>query len=299
MIKQVQRTAGCIRAALMGVAVGGGVLLSPPGRLDAAPPKGKPAAKPAAAPAAAAVDVNDLSLRVHAMEAIYELDLSDAQLAAVRAAAAGTAQVGKRTAAKATPKLTEVLRGLQDALAKQDAEKVQDLRPQADEALADDAVDLDDDVAVTDAARAKAPGVVKVLKASQVAAYLAEHADEVADPVELLVDTLADVREPDAEAPDDEMQTTADEVGKLVAGADVARGRQVADQSLAWLKANKALTAEQYTARREAAEAGARKIVGDVPPMQVLANWLDGEVAELLSNPQLVAAIDAMAAGRK
>jgi hypothetical protein len=32
--------------------------------------------------------------------------------------------------------------------------------------------------------------------------------------------------------------------------------------------------------------------------MQVLAHWLEGELAELLSNPQFPAAVDAMLAAR-
>lgn len=285
-----------IRAVVLAAAVGLAASALGPGYASAAPAKGKP---PAKAPAAAAVDVNDLSLRVQAMESIYEFDLSDAQLSALRAAATGAAQAKQRTAAKSTPKLVEILQGLQAALAKQDAEKVQDLRPQVDEAQTDEAVELDDDVVATDAARAKAPGIAKQLKASQIAAYLAEHADEVADPVEQLMDALNDVRDPDAEGADEEMQATAEEVGQLVAGSDAAKSKRVTEQALAWLKANKGLTDDQFASRHDALEASAKKLVGDVSPIQVLSNWLDGEIAELLSNPQLPAAIDAMVAGRK
>ena len=51
------------------------------------------------------------------------------------------------------------------------------------EDLTDDTVELDDRVHPTDPARAKAAGALQKIKASQVAAYLSEHADEVADAV--------------------------------------------------------------------------------------------------------------------
>lgn len=278
------------------------------GVASAAKPEKRPA-EPAAPPAAPATlpaaatpaDLNDLSLRVAALATLYELDLSPDQIKAVRdAAAAGAADRQPRAAAKGTPALAQALTDLHAALLKgDDADRVIDLREKVAELQDDEGVDLDDDVRPTDAARGKAAGVVRRLKASQLAAYLAEHADEVGDPVELMVDTLAQVRDAGPEDdPDGDIRQTADEVGGLVAGLDAAKAKQVAEQVAGWLKAGRELKDAEYAARSAALEESAKRIVGDVPPTTVLAHWVENEVAGLLSNPQLPAAADAMLAAR-
>jgi hypothetical protein len=264
------------------------------------PARPKPPEPPPAAPAVAApADLNELSLRLIAMETLYELDLSPAQLAALRTGAAACGQVKTRAAAKGTPKLAAAMKDLYAAMAGQDHEKVGQLREQVADLSDDEAVDLDDEVTTTDAARGRAPQVLKLLKAGQVAAYLADHADELADPAELLIDALAEIREPDADDPDGEIHDTAEMVGILVAGMDAAKAKAVSDEATAWLKAGKELAADAYAARHEALVQSAHKIAGDVPPMVVLTHWMENELAELLSNPQLTGAIDALAAGKK
>jgi polyhydroxyalkanoate synthesis regulator phasin len=243
--------------------------------------------------------MNDLSLRIAALETIYELDLSSAQLTALRADAKGAADPRQRTAAKSTPKLAAAMKDLDAALAAQDSERITELRDQVSDLENDEAVELDKDVKATDAARAHAPAVLKMLKAGQLAAYLAEHADEVADPAEMLTDTLAEIRDPDVEDPDTEILQTAEEVGRLVAGLDAAKARQVTEQATAWLKAGRQLKDDEYAARQTALAEAARKIAGDLPPMTVLTHWMENELAELLANPQLTGAIDAVLAAKK
>jgi hypothetical protein len=270
-------------------------------QVQAAPAKGKPKPPPPApVPAVAApADLNDLSLRVVAMETIYELDLSPAQLSALRVAGGACVEKRGRAPAKGTPKLTAALKNLYAALATDEHDKIADLREQVADLADEDGVDLDDVVTATDAARTRAPEILKLLKAGQIAAYLADHADEIADPAEVLMDALSEIREPDTDDPDGTIQETAEEVGRLVAGADAAKAKQVADQAAAWLKAGKALPADAYAARHDALAASAGKIIGDVPAMVVLTHWLEGELADLLANPQLTGAIDATIAGKK
>ncbi|HEY7119043.1 MAG TPA: hypothetical protein VH475_20805 [Tepidisphaeraceae bacterium] len=251
-----------------------------------------------AGPAPAPANLNDLSLRVAALQAIYEFDLSPEQLRAMRGATNGAADTRQRTAAKGTPKLTTALKDLHEALLKQDGEKIAELRDQIDELQDDDNVDIDDAIHATDTAKVKAPDVLKRLKASQIAAYLSEHADEVGDPVEQMMDALAEIRDPDADDPDGEMQDTADDVGRLVGGLDAVKVKQVTNQVLAWFKAAKALKDDEFARRMPTLEEGAKRIVGDVAPMQVLAHWLENELAELLANPQMPGAIDAAIAAR-
>jgi hypothetical protein len=111
--------------------------------------------------------------------------------------------------------------------------------------------------------------------------------------------TLIEITAPDAEDVDTEIADTAEQVSRLVAGSDSAKAKQVAEQIGAWLKVAKSVPPEDLAAKRDAFEATAKKIVGDLSPLQVLSNWLEGEMAELLSNPQLPSAIDTTLAGRK
>jgi hypothetical protein len=52
------------------------------------------------------------------------------------------------------------------------------------------------------------------------------------------------------------------------------------------------LTDVQFATQRQNMENAAKKIVGDIPPMQVLGNWMQDQIAILLSNPQLPSAAE-------
>src|SRR2546429_45066 len=124
-----------------------------------------------------------------------------------------------------------------------------------------------DDNDVTDAARAKTPEFLKHLKASQIAAYLAVHAEEVADPAEQMIDSLNDLRSGESDDPDGDAQDSADDIAHLVAGLDSARAEEVSAKVLEWFKANRDLKDEQFEAKKAALEESAKRIVGDIPAM--------------------------------
>jgi hypothetical protein len=107
---------------------------------------------------------------------------------------------------------------------------------------------------------------------------------------------LAEAREEDPG--DAALQEMANDVGRLVAGADNAKVKQVATQVMNWIKSARDLKPEEFAARQAGLEESARRIVGDVAPMQVLAHWLEGQLAELLANPQFSAAVEETLAAR-
>jgi hypothetical protein len=245
-------------------------------------------------------DVNEYSLRVTAMEVLYELDLSVEQLQLVRDAGAGSADDRHRNAPAATPKMVEALKALEQGLLKQeDREQIAKLKDAVAESHDDDAVHLDDEVRPTDAARVKAVDLLRHLKASQLAAYLADHADEVADPAERMMDALVDIRDPDATEVDALVQETASEVGRLASGLDGAKGKEIAEGVVDWLRANKRLSDQEFSSRHAELEDSARKVVGDLSPVEVLSHFLENEIAMLISNPELPQAVDATVAARK
>jgi hypothetical protein len=298
------------------------------GQAFAAKPKPKPAPKPEPAKESPATDtpgpalpddLNLASLRVKALDLLYELDLSNEQLKDLRVAASGTGSTQHRAAAKGSEKLATKLREFQGAvLEKKEGSQIDTMR----NAIADlaDSVQLDDGVQITAAARAKSANVVKQLRASQIAAFLAAHADEVGDPVEMMIGATEQLRESRANAPaatDDAakaatgdksadkssdaasetaglVQETSADVGELIAGLDEAKAKSLATDVAKWINANSSLKDDEFAAKRKALEEDARRVVGNIHPMRVLNNWLEQQMASLLSNPQLPGAIDAI-----
>ncbi len=160
------------------------------------PPKEAPneAAKPTPTSTPAPrlpTDLNQASMRVKALDELYELDLSVDQLKKLRALAAGAASTKVGAPPKGTDKLVSTLQDFQLALLQRtDDKQIDELRNKVATLTSDDDVALDDSVEITTAARGKAADVLKQLTASQIAAFLAAHADEVGDPGEMMVGAI-------------------------------------------------------------------------------------------------------------
>ena len=93
---------------------------------------------------------------------------------------------------KGTDNLVSTLQEFQLALLQRtDDKQIDELRNKVATLTSDDdVVALDDSVEITTAARGKAADVLKQLTASQIAAFLAAHADEVGDPGEMMVGAI-------------------------------------------------------------------------------------------------------------
>jgi hypothetical protein len=285
------------------------------------PPKEAPkeAAKPTPTSTPAPrlpTDLNQASMRVKALDELYELDLSVDQLKKLRAMAAGAASTKVGAPPKGTDKLVSTLQEFQLALLQRtDDKQIDELRNKVATLTSDDDVALDDSVEITTAARGKAADVLKQLTASQIAAFLAAHADEVGDPGEMMVGAInqmlalragaeGDAAAGKSDAPDsaqdnaneaaDLVRDTSTEVGELVAGLDEARAKSVTDDVAKWLNTHNSMKDEDFVAKRKTLAESARAVVGNIHPMRVLDNWLEHRMATVLSNPQLPAAIDAI-----
>jgi hypothetical protein len=122
---------------------------------------------------------------------------------------------------------------------------------------------------------------------------LASHADEIPEPVECLLEALGKVRDVDPKEWKHLRETISEEVGRGVAGLDVEKASQVGDKVIQLLIHSRALKAEEFKSERPELEKAARAIVGNLSPLDVLRHALVQDLAELLSNPRLVAAVDA------
>ena len=89
---------------------------------------------------------------------------------------------------------------------------------------------------------------------------------------------------------DSTIHETALTVGYLVAGTDDAKAHAITQQVTQWLHDSDKLSDAQFATQRPAMENTAKKIVGDIPPMEVLNNWMRDQIATLLSKPQLPSA---------
>jgi hypothetical protein len=271
----------------------------------AAKPKPKPKEQPPV-PGQPAItdlpaDLNLASMRVHAIDVMYEFDLSPEQLKILRDATGGTASDRKLTPAVGNDKLTAAFADFNKALLlRQDDQEIAKLRNQLTELATADEVKLDDEVEPTKSARAKAADVFKHFTIGQIAAFLAAHADQISDPVERMVLVLTELHDAgNATEADTQIQETSNEIGRLVGGSDENKCTAVTAAVNEWFKAKRELTDEQIITNHATLEASAKKVVGDVPPMDILNNWLENETATLLSNPQLPEAIDAILAAQE
>ena len=101
-------------------------------------------------------DLNLASLRVKALDVLYELDLSTDQLKELRTAAGGAGSMQQRTPAKGTEKLVTTLREFQAALLdRTDDNQIDSLRNKIVDLADDDNVQLDDSVQITAVAARK------------------------------------------------------------------------------------------------------------------------------------------------
>jgi hypothetical protein len=247
-------------------------------------------------------DLNIASMRISALDTLYEFDLSPDQLE-IFAAAIPLAAGAPRTPPKPNEQLTDLFTKMQAALlAGKDDQQIAALRNQIIEAVNSNAIELDDAIRPTAAAHRAAQALVNKLKASQFAAFIAMHADEVADPVEMMMATVTTLH--DAKSNPDMVDETlapqtAAHVGYLVAGMDDAKAKAISEEVAGWLKAGAALSDQDFAARRADLEAEAKRIVGSVMPMEVLQHYLQQQIAILLSNPEAGRAIHLMLAARK
>lgn len=248
---------------------------------------------------AKSLSANELNLRILALQAIHDLDLNADQLNFFKLVASHTAGApASRPGGKANEKLRAAMVELHDALVANDADRVAEAKSAVEDATdEDDSADFDDTISPTPNAAPHVDEVIKLLRSSQIAAYIGEHADAIGDPVELLIDGLDKAR---ADA-DDDWESDRDDIVHDVAalavgfrddkGANKLKGR-VRD----YLNKARKMSQADFDAHRADLEKDAQKAVGENHPMDCIRHWLETQVAELLSNPQLPAALAERAA---
>jgi hypothetical protein len=280
----IRRAAGVLAGIL---ALTGMVL-----RAGAALPK-EPAAPKDAPPQKA--DVNVLSVEVAALLRLNQLQATPTQMEAlVKLARDVSRKEVKRTPAKVSDKYRQALLDLRDALVRgEDDDRIDELNDALDDLKESEKPDLDDAVETCADGRRLAPEALRLFTARQAASYLALYGDGLPDPAANLRGALE--KAPGA-AEDDWKELrddTAEEVGWLVAGLDTARARRVSEKVGTLLDRAHKLKPEEFKEQRADLEKAAREVLDDVGPVEVLRHVLERDLAELLSNPRLPAALEA------
>ena len=127
-----------------------------------------------------------LNHEVAALQTLYALDASKAQLEALRKIASETAATPpKGVQVKVSDAYRKKLHALREALVDAtNEEEIGKLSDQLDKLRDAEKPDLGDDVDITDAAVERAPEVLRMLTAGQVAGFVGSMAQDIVDPRE-------------------------------------------------------------------------------------------------------------------
>jgi hypothetical protein len=239
--------------------------------------------------------VGDLLLEVDALQFFYQLQLTREQLAYVQELAKETVQqpAGRPPEVKVSAEFRKTLMELREALvANKDEERIDDLNEKLDDLRKSEKLEFNDDFEMTDAAREQAPRLLRKLSPAQLAGYLGT-LEDMPDPLEEIVAGLDKVRSLKEKQWKEYREVLADQTGRLVVGLDPEKASACGDKVIQLLIVARSLSDEEFPKRRPELEKKARTIVGDIGPLEVLQHEMEFRLAELLSNPRLLAATGA------
>jgi hypothetical protein len=232
-----------------------------------------------------------LELRVDALSTLNSLNLTTDQLIALRDLSSDTAGTISDPPSPISSAYKTALQNLHDALLTRDPDKID----AADDKLGElgDAQDSnpdsdsDPDVTQSDSAKTKTAGFFKQLTPKQVAGFIAENADDIDDPAQVLVDALHQCRGMDSDDFDSLLQDTSEELNLLAGGVSPAKPPSIGGKANRLLRRAHNLSDDDYKSQLPSLEDEARKLVANMDPVQCIRHWMEGELADLLSNPQL------------
>ena len=121
--------------------------------------------------------------------------------------------------------------------------------------------------------------------------------EQMADPKETLQEALERVRGWKLAEWHTQREALGDQIGWLVGGLDSARFGKVRDAVIDLLARTRSMKESDYEAKRGELEREAEQIVGQIGPTEVLRNFTEHALEEMLSNPRLEASLKARAKG--
>jgi hypothetical protein len=250
------------------------------------------AGRPVAAQTAELTDSAKLQLEVDALSSLSDLNLTPDQLSSLKDLASDTAGTLSDTPAPITEAYTKALKTMRDAILSKNEDNIDTAEEKMGELEDKQDPDSDPDVDQSSAAKTKAETFLKMLKLSQVASYIAENGDDVQDPAQMLIDAMHQCRGMSADDFQDLRDDTAQEIGVYAAGINPSKPSGMIAKVTRFLSRVHGLSDDEYSQQQSSLEDEARKMLGTMDPVNTLRHWLEDELADLLSNPQLIQAID-------
>jgi hypothetical protein len=239
-------------------------------------------------------EVLSLSLELSALQMLHDFRATPEQFEALAKVLKDTAgKMPDRKAPKVSAKMLSALRGLRDALAAGDEDKIFEAGADLDEIKESEALDLDEDFDLTDAARKQAADVLARFSPRQAAVYLAVFADDFPLPRDKLLEAVDAARTKEGQEWEDERDAVAGQVGWLVGGIDQDAEAKVRDKAAALLDRAHKLKDADFKAQKADLEKEAAELAARAGPTDVVKNFLLRTTAELLSNPRAPAAVEA------
>jgi hypothetical protein len=233
-------------------------------------------------------------MEVAALRTLRQFEFTPAQIKALRKIAAERpAEVGDREQGRASDAYRQMLLDLRGAILSGDDDRIEKAQEKADALQESELPELDDGIEITDHAKKRVADVLRMLSPRQVAAHIAAYGDEVPEPVERFLEAIDKARSSSDKEWKKLREDVSDEVGRLAAGFDADKSGEIADRVVQLLIQVRALDDDEFKKQKPELVKSARRIAGDLGPFDVLHRLVERALAELLSNPRLIAALDA------
>jgi hypothetical protein len=228
-----------------------------------------------------------VQLQVAALVQIQDFQFTAEQLKDLKKIA-GELTPGKVTSAgRLRADYSVALSEYRRALIEGDPEKMATAQQKVQEARDKEKIDPEPTIEISATARRRASEVLDLLTPVQVAGYIANHVDEVPDPVQTMLDSLEEL----PGKSDAEYETMKKSVTELVAilmhGMNSSEQSQTIEKVGAWLDSARAINETELASHHTVLEKAARDIVGHTNSMDCLRHWIERDLADLLSNPDL------------
>jgi hypothetical protein len=253
-----------------------------------------PAEKVIAAPPG---DVNALSMEVAVLRTLYLIKAAPHHLERIKRDCKDCPmKPRKREATDVTPEYKKTLIDLRAALIAADDDKVNELSDRLEELAADDEPDVDDAVDITDESRKQGPRLLNAFDANLIVGYLASYGKDFPVPFRMMnkaMRTDGKGRKPSAEQWKEIRTAVANDVAWSVAGLDLKEQAKVRDDALKLLDKAYALSNEELVKQGPELRSGISKITGKAGTLDVIKHVIEQDLAEMISNPRLLPAVEA------
>ncbi len=250
---------------------------------------------------------SELALEIEALRALDDLQATPAQIDQLREASADATDGAAAPAADAAEQLTDLeginhaatdnrvcyvtLLRLREGLLSDDPAKTEQGEKELSDLEEKFQTSFVPRVVPTPAAQRSAVGIMGQFSGQQIAAYMAQRSEEISDPTEVLLGAITQCR---GMEPADFRQFNHDvslQVAEIVAGMGRPRvQRAVAIEVANLLRKAHNLNEGAFDDQRSSLEDQAHAII-TVDAPTALRHWMECEIAQLISNPQLPSAL--------